>query len=104
MTEYDGDFEWDAEKARQNLRNHGIRFQVAQEVFDDDQAVELYDEDHSRYEHRFNLIGHSSEGLLFVVFTVIREGRVRLISARAADPHHREYYEEELIKNNFPLE
>ena len=104
MTEYDGDFEWNTEKAQQNLRKHGVSFQTAKEVFDDRHAAELYDKDHSRHEHRFNLIGQSSYGLLFVVFVMTEEGRARLISARAADSRHRELYEEEFIKNNFPLE
>ena len=104
MTEYDGDFEWNTEKARQNLRKHGVSFQAAKEVFDDRNAAELYDEDHSRHEHRFNLIGQSSYGLLLVVFIMTEEGRARLISARAADSRHRELYEEEFIKNNFPFE
>lgn len=73
-------------------------------MFDDSNAAELYDEDHSRYEHRFNLIGQSSSGLLLVVFTMTEEGCVHLISAREADSRHRDLYEEEFIKNNFPLE
>ena len=104
MKQRDGNFEWDTNKAKSNFAKHGVTFQEAKEVFDDVNAAELYDEDHSRYEHRYNLIGQSSQRLLFLVFTVSQAGIVNLISAREADHNHRILYEEEFIKNNFSLE
>jgi uncharacterized DUF497 family protein len=40
-------FEWDDEKALRNLRKHGVSFEEAQTVFDDDLATIRSDEDHS---------------------------------------------------------
>ena len=40
----DQEFEWDAEKARANLRRHGIPFTVAASVFFDPNAIYGLDE------------------------------------------------------------
>ena len=39
--------EWDAGKARANLRKHGISFDEAETAFSDDYALLLPDPDHS---------------------------------------------------------
>lgn len=43
-------FEWDANKAQRNLRNHRIDFEEARCVFDDALLVSFRDEGHSEYE------------------------------------------------------
>jgi len=88
-------FEWDPDKAAVNLQKHGVSFEEAQEVFDDPDAFHFFDADHSIGEVRYNVIGHSRQRLLFVVYTEHGEGTMRLISAREADKFHRRLYEQQ---------
>jgi len=37
------DFEWDADKAAQNLRKYGVQFSVAGRAFFDPYRIEVYD-------------------------------------------------------------
>jgi uncharacterized DUF497 family protein len=39
-TVIEGDFEWDAVKARTNLAKHGVSFDEATTIFDDVRAIE----------------------------------------------------------------
>ena len=86
-------FEWDANKALLNVLKHKISFREATEVFNDPDAVEVYDTFHSTDETRFSLIGFSSRRLLFVVYTVRPTSTIRLISARKANQAERKIYE-----------
>ena len=45
-------FEWDEEKARANLRKHGISFEEAVTVFLDPCSATIADPDHSAAEQR----------------------------------------------------
>lgn len=87
-------FDWDAAKARENLRKHGISFEEAQTVFSDDHAVLVEDPDHSAEEDRFILLGLSAKLRVLVVVHALREqGEViRLISARRATRTERAQY------------
>lgn len=83
-------YEWDEIKYQENLKKHKIRFEVAQDVFADEMALEYFDEDNSTLtEKRFQRIGMSSAGILFVVFCEVTkvngEELTRIISARKAD-------------------
>jgi len=60
-------FEWDAAKARANLRKHGVSFEEASTVFYDELAVTGADPDHSVGEARFVTFGVSSDNRLLVV-------------------------------------
>ena len=92
--EYEGElpvqFEWDADKAALNLKKHGVRFETAAKVFNDEYRIELYDAEHSTDEDRYNTIG-MVDNILFVVYTE-RKNRVRLISARPANKKERSLY------------
>ena len=60
-----GVYEWDEEKAAENLEKHGVAFSEAIQVFDDHSSVEEYDIDHSTPdESRFWRIGFSGLRLL----------------------------------------
>jgi uncharacterized protein len=86
-------FEWDEEKAKANLKKHGVSFGEATEVFDDPNALEDYDSEHSDEEERFFIIGMSSRRLLYVVYAERAGDEVHIISARKADKAERENYE-----------
>lgn len=85
--------EWDEMKNQLNRKKHGIDFETAMLVFNDLQRIEIYDEEHSITEDRYNTIG-LVEDVLFVVYTE-RKDNIRLISARVATPKERSIYYDE---------
>jgi uncharacterized protein len=89
-------FTWNAAKARENVKKHGVSFDEAQSVFYDDDARLLDDPDHSEDEDRFILLGMSTTPRLLVVVHAYREagGVIRLISARKATRRERHAYSE----------
>jgi len=54
------EFEWDAEKANENLKKHAVGFEEALTVFADPLARVFDDPDHSENERRELIIGHSA--------------------------------------------
>jgi uncharacterized DUF497 family protein len=87
-------FEWEVEKAKANLRKHGLSFETACEVFFDP-FVRLIDAG-SDEESRDAAVGFSEDSRLLFVVHLIREGeRIRIISARMATAREREEYESE---------
>lgn len=93
------DFDWHPAKARLNLRKHGVSFQLATTVFRDPLAITIYDEDHSEDEDRWVTLGHSETGaLIVVVHTWVcvdsNEVKIRIISARQAEPAETRDYRE----------
>ena len=60
--------EWDEMKNQLNRKKHGIDFETAMLVFNDLQRINIYDEEHSITEDRYNTIG-LVEDVLFVVYT-----------------------------------
>ncbi len=79
-------FIWDENKAEINLRKHGVSFQEASTVFDDYDALQIYDPDHSEEEDRFIMLGMSSALRILVVCHCYKENdeQIRIISARKA--------------------
>jgi uncharacterized DUF497 family protein len=90
----DDAFEWDDSKADVNLQKHGVSFEAARGVFVDAFAIEFEDDRHGGGEARFNTIGMVEGHLLFVVST-LRGSRIRIISAREAEPRERRRYHDE---------
>jgi uncharacterized protein len=88
------DFEWDDAKALRNLRAHKVTFEMARDVFSDPFIVEWEDEGQDRNEQRIAALGMVDGRLLFVAYTV-RNNRIRIISARYAEPFElRKYHNE----------
>ena len=85
--------EWDDAKAAANLRKHRVSFEEAAEVFDDPNALDDYDWEHSDEEARFFIIGLSSQRLLYVVYAERKNDVLRVISARRANKLERKNYE-----------
>ena len=87
-------FEWDAVKAAQNLRKHGVSFDEAKAVFFDDFATQFYDPEHSSVEDRFLMLGMSLQSRVLVVCHCERaHGEVvRIISARKATKREMSFY------------
>jgi uncharacterized DUF497 family protein len=90
------EFEWDAIKARTNLRRHGVSFEKAKSVFKDPLTMTFPDREHSEMEERYITIGAStSREILLVVHTDQGES-IRLISARGVTSKERRAYEERI--------
>ena len=87
-------FEWDPEKAKANLRKHGVSFVEAVTVFGDPLSMNMFDPDHSEEEFRFIVLGMSDRYRLLVVSYTDRPPRTRIISARLATRYERNQYEE----------
>lgn len=84
-------FEWDDDKAELNWKKHHVDFNDAAKVFNDPNRIEDFDEEHSIYEDRWQVIGMVDD-ILFVVYTE-RGEFTRLISARKANAlERRKYY------------
>ena len=87
-------FEWDARKARRNLRKHRIDFNEASTAFADTLSITIPDPDHSEDEERWLTMGLSSRQRLLVVVHTEEGETIRIISARLADRLERRKYEE----------
>jgi uncharacterized DUF497 family protein len=79
----DEKFEWDDDKALENLKKHEVSFESARRVFDDVFGVGYLDDREDYGEERWIRLGMVSGTILFVVYTE-RSDRKRIISAREA--------------------
>lgn len=89
---HDVEFEWDRQKARANLRNHGIDFADAVGVFEDEFALTMADELTAVDEQRYLTLGRDFRGRLVVVAFTWRGSNIRVFSARRATAHERTRY------------
>jgi uncharacterized DUF497 family protein len=89
-----GTFQWDDNKAAENYAAHGVRFEAAREVFKDPFALEWLDDREDYGEDRYIILGMVENRLLYVAYAM-RGEKIRLISARGAEPHERRQYHEE---------
>lgn len=80
-------FDWDHKKDSANLKKHGVSFEEASEVFYDEDAILIYDADHSHTEDRFLLLGLSMKPKLLIVCHCAKDDgdTIRIISARKAN-------------------
>jgi uncharacterized DUF497 family protein len=89
----DSEFEWDDEKAKSNLKKHGVSFEEGATIFNDPKLATISDPDHSEGEERFVSIGVSVVRRLLTVIHAYRAERIRLISARKATKAEKKNYE-----------
>lgn len=88
-------FEWDSRKAAENLRKHGLSLETACEAFFDPFLYVVDEEEYVGDELREKVIGMTRNWRLIYVVFVMREDRIRLISARDATAVDRVLYEAE---------
>jgi len=86
-------FEWDEEKATENLTKHGVSFSEASTVFADPLSRTIPDPLHSEEEVRFVVLGQSGLHHTLVVVHTYRGQIIRIISARTATSRERRDYE-----------
>jgi uncharacterized DUF497 family protein len=77
-------YQWDKNKAAENLRKHGVDFADAVIALEDENALTIEDTDHE--EQRFKTLGMGPYiNVLYVVHAYKDEDVIRIISARKAD-------------------
>ena len=89
-------FEWDPNKARINLIKHGISFEEARTVFQDESGIIFDDPDHSEDEDRYIILGFSANANMLIVCHCLRGNGdiIRIISARKATTSEEKQYTE----------
>ena len=95
---YKNRYVWNRYKNELNQQKHHLSFETASLVFNDPFHTEMFDEENSIVEERFNVTG-SVTGLinnaLVTVSVVYRGDLIRIFSTRNADPLEvRDYYEQ----------
>ena len=86
-------FEWDDEKALENLKRHGVSFSEASTVFADPLSRTISDPLHSDEEPRYVVMGESGLQHTLIVVHMYRGVVIRIISARIATSRERKDYE-----------
>lgn len=93
------EFEWDEGNLTKNSKKHGIETYEIEAVFRSGMALPLGIQiSPITNEQRLGLIGPTLNEKLLQVAFILREGRVRVISARPAHKKERIQYEEILRK------
>ncbi len=87
-------FEWNEEKAKENLKKHKVSFKEAKTIFNDPFLMTFPDSEHSEDEQRYINIGSSSKGQVLVVIHTEREPNIRIICCRKATTKEMVVYEE----------
>ena len=82
-------FEWDNNKNRSNQKKHGISFEDASDIFNDNDRIQ-YQETRDG-EKRYKIIGKAFEAIITVIYTM-RDLIVRIISARRSSKDERKAY------------
>lgn len=84
------EFEYDPEKSKANEVKHGIDFELARELWSDDDRLVI--PARSESEPRWAMLAqHGTK--VWAAFYTLRGGRVRLISVRRARPNEKAMYE-----------
>lgn len=87
-------FIWDEEKNHSNLSKHGIDFNDVKDVFLN--PVILKEDNRFDYgEKRWNALGVLTDIVIVLAYT-LRNGRIRIISARKANKKERNSYYERI--------
>lgn len=88
-------FEWDKGNL-EHIGKHKVVYRECEEVFFNEPLKASKDENHSKIEERFEVLGKTNNGrLLFVVYT-IRDNQIRVISARSQNRKERREYKQSL--------
>lgn len=93
------EFEWDDGNRTKNAAKHGVTIGEVESVFRSGMALPLGIQIAPKADgQRLGIVGPSSLDRLIQVAFVLREGRVRTISARPAHRKEKKHYEEILRK------
>lgn len=87
------DFEWDADKAEENVRKHQVTFSEAAESFSDTSGFALRDDKHSDSEERFYWTGKTASGRILTTRYTRRGEKIRIIGSAEWREFRRMYNE-----------
>lgn len=95
-----GGYEWDSEKEKLNIDNHGFTFDDTAKALEDKNRYEIYDLDHSSMnEDRYIILCYLERASkVLVVIITDRGDRERIISAREAEDYERRVYNDSIQK------
>ena len=85
------EFEWDENKNKSNQEKHGLDFNDAKEVFNDENSKVSQDLRKDYGEYRWKIIGKIYGSIISVIYTFRNKG-IRIISARKASKKERDEY------------
>lgn len=97
LSNIDG-FDWDEHNINKNKLKHGVDISECEEVFYNKPQIVAFDKSHSQKEDRYSLIGNTTKGKRLTIIFTLRNGKIRVISARAQSNKERKLYDEELRK------
>jgi uncharacterized DUF497 family protein len=86
-------FDWDTGNIDKNWRKHRVHTLECEEVFFNEPFCVTEDAGHSGTERRFYLLGATNAGRRLLVVFIIRNNRLRVISARDMSHKERKVYE-----------
>ena len=86
-------FEWDEANAPRIWEKHGVSPMECEQVFFNLPLVAGHDEEHSGTEARNYVLGQSDAGRRLFVVVTVREGQLRVVSARDMSRKERKVYE-----------
>ncbi len=86
-------FEWNVNKANLNEKKHGVSFEEASSVLSDLLSITISDPLRREDEERWVTIGQSNKRRILVVVHTERGDAIRIISARLANTHEQNRYE-----------
>lgn len=87
-------FDWDQWNSQKNEVKHGVSCLEAESVFFDINYLLYEDLEHStKREKRYIMYGKSLENRVLMIGFTIRNGKVRIITARTASKKERGHYE-----------
>ncbi len=89
-------FEWDEDKAAQNVAKHGVSFLTAAETFANE-MIERIDDREDYGELRFIALGRVDTEIYRVAYTWRGEKVIRIITAQKASRDERETYYREIF-------
>ncbi len=85
-------FDWDSGNDRKNWHKHDVSTLECEQIFFNQPLIVKRDKEHSGSENRYYVLGRTDmDRLLFAVLT-IRNGKIRVISARDMTEYEIERY------------
>ena len=91
-------FDWDGGNVYKNEKKHGLNYKLIEEVFFNEPLLIIEDFLHSHEECRCVAFGHDNQNSKIMVVFTVRDGLIRVISAREMTKKEKNFYENN--KNN----
>lgn len=86
-------FEWDEYNKIKNLSKHKVDYKECEEIFTNRPLKTYKDIKHSQNENRFVALGITNNSRSLYLVFIIRNNRIRIISARDMSRKERNFYE-----------